>query len=395
MSGATQPLVSPISVRLRAFIYTIAMTVFAIGVTIADSRTDISRLGVLDVVVGIGTDLIVGFASGLGLPLRAALGFLGAVPLSFLADVVLGRPDVLSASTVGTNVASAGVMALILPWLDPPRRLWAWASSGRQRIGLGLLCVVWGLWLVVATLGLALVGYTLTEQFDGANRLSGFELLGFGLIVMGVGGAIWLLAGRVKGGWRANRERLIRSAVISGSGVGILQLTLLTIIVTTARGITTPDGAAAPLIAELVQDWKAEPWSSLGFVIVAGLIISLAALPIVYACVALDARAMAKGRRSMWVSAAILVSLTVLCMGIGGFLAVLIGSLVFGTGGHGQGYRLGLILGAVTGLGAALSLIRRRPLVQPTTTWPERAPDSVPVPEAVADAVRESANRRG
>lgn len=396
MSNTSEPMASPGTVRLRTLVYTLAMAIFVIAFTVTDSRTDISRFGILDVVTAVGSDLLVGLASGFGLPLRAAIGLLGAVPMSFLADVVLGRPDAFSATNIGTNVMSAGVMTLILPWLDPPRRLWSWASRGTgsdQRFRLGLLYAAWGHWLFAATLVCAFLGYFVAELLAGSDGIAGFERLGFALMVMGVGGVIWLLAGLVKGGWRANREHLVRSVVIAGSGVGVMQSILLIVVVTTARGIITPDGAAAPLIAELAQDWKSEPWSSLGLVVIAGVVVSLAILPFVYACVVQDARAMVKGRRSMLVSAAILVSLTVLCMAIGGVLAVLTASLVFGTGGH--GYGLGLIVGAIIGIGAALWLIRRRPLLQPTTTWPERARGSVPVPDAVADAVRESANRRG
>lgn len=398
MSNTSEPMASPVTPRLRTLVYTVAMAIFVIAFTVTDSRTDISRFGILDVVTAVGSDLLVGLASGFGLPLRAAIGLLGAVPMSFLADVVLGRPDAFSATNIGTNVMSAGVMTLILPWLDPPRRLWSWASrgtSGGQRFRLGLLYAAWGLWLFAATLACAFLGYVVAELLAGPDRIASLELLGLALMVMGVGGVIWLLAGVVKRGWRANREQLVRSAVIAGCGVGVMQSILLTVIVTTARGIITPDGAAAPLIAEMVQDWKSEPWSSLGFIIVSGFVVTLAALPFVYACVVQDARALAKGRRSMLVSASILASLTVLSASIGSLLAVVTGSLVFGTGGHGQGHVLGSIVGAGIGIGAALWLIRRRPLFQPTTTWPERAPGSVPVPDAVADAVRESANRRG
>lgn len=398
MSNTSEPMASPVTVRLRTLVYTVAMATFVIGLTVTDSRTDISRFGILDVVTAVGSDLLVGLASGYGLPLRAAIGLLGAVPMNFLADVMLGRPDAFSATTIGTNVMGTGVMTFILPWLDPPRRLWSWASrgiSGGQRFRLGLLYAAWGLWLFAATLACAFLGYVVAELLAGADRIASLELLGFALMVMGVGGVIWLLAGLVKRGWRANREQLVQSAVIAGCGVGVMQSILLTVIVTTARGIIAPDGAAAPLIAEMVQDWKSEPWSSLGFIIVSGLVVTLAALPFVYACVVQDARALAKGRRSMLVSASILASLTVISASIGSLLAVVTGSLVFGTGGHGQGHVLGSIVGAGIGIGAALWLIRRRPLVQPTTTWPERAPGSVPVPDAVADAVRESANRRG
>lgn len=395
MTNAVERERSPVTVTTRTIVYVSVLGLLAIGIALVDTDTGASRFGVWDVAGVIGSELLIVIGSGLSLPLRAAIGLFGAAPMSFLADIVQSRPEAFSPTNIGSNIIGAGAMAIILPWLDPPQRFWTWArGAGQHRVRLGMIYAAWALWLLAASIACSFVGYEIGALFAGQHPFSDFEALGVGIGVAAIAAGIWLVVLTLKQGTGAYRMQLLRSAIFAGIGVAVLQLILMVVLIATARGIISVNGPAASTVAEMIRDWETGPWSAFGFAVVSALIVWLAALPVVYGLVARDAHVMAKGRRSKLTSAAILVSTIVPGMSAGSLLAVVTGSLLFGTGGHGEGRMIGVVVGAVAGLAGAIWLIRRRPLVRPAVSWPEPAVTSVSMPAAVADAVRDSAARQ-
>lgn len=391
---------SPVTPLMRAIVLTVTLTIFTAVVAYSEAGSTPSNVGFVDVGVNAVSSALTGLISSFGLLVRAAVGLLILAPIDHAPDVILGRPNALSLQSLAMDTVVSTLLAIALPWLDPPRSFWHWMATGsRQRVRFGLIALAWAIWLLAAVVVFAMCGYvvgSMISELAGVSQepWSGAERFGLGVLLAAVTGLAAMIGFVLRGRHQARRVRLIRSLVISAVYAGIIVALFTAVVASTARGIIVPDQPAAELLADAVKEFRAAPvWfipNQLGM----WALLSVILLPVVFVLLTLDERASSSGKRSITATLGLVLGLVLLGVGWGSVIAVVTGSLVFGSGGHGQGD----LLGKVCGVGAALALTawivrRRRPSAAPEGDWPQKQSVYVPLPDAVADAVDDAAKR--
>lgn len=386
---------------LRALVVVVTLAVATGALAIFDTDRTVSRLTLLDVVLEAISNSIMGLASGLGLVARTLIGVLFVAPIEHSADVILARPDALSVQSLIRQAIAATLMTVILPWIDPPRLFWRWAASGSvaaQRLKLALVLLAWAAWLLAAALGCTLIGYAVVASATivigtSAEPWSELERAALGFLIVLVVGLATVI-GFVFKGPRERRIRLWRSvgfAVAYGGGFFLLNVIS---VVSTALQIIAPNSPGAELVLPYVKEFLDTPFWYFIDALGIWLLVSLLVLPLAFGILTLDDDAVAKGKRSIASSIGLVLALILLGIAWGGIMFVIAGSLFLAPGSGSQADIIGKVCGGGIGLAAAIWLIRRRRLSQPTAAWPAKKPVYAALPDAVADAVNDAAKRQ-
>lgn len=378
---------TPITPLLRTAVFAVSVLLLAVFLEPPTAKSSLAF------VLWMASILVLGLVSGLPVLWRCIAGLVLALPLDVAGDVAKGELAGLGAASIAGQAFSNVVTAAVLPWLDPRARLWRWTSAAAQsmrRVRAGVLTLAWGAWTTFAALGFVALG-TLPGIVLRDPSMSTVERIGFVVLMVLVAAAVAAAVFAYRSRRRVTRPILMQALWIT---LGIAVYTTVyygVVVLLKSGGILHPDGFAAPVITESVENLAR---SKLGFVLEEVLaktaFFSVLLFPIVVGILVLDARAALAGKRSITAIIAQVVCLGFIGMGAGSLVAVTIGALVFQTGGHGQGNLIGSLIGGVVGLAVAVSRIRKRRVPMATAEWPDKPRDVAPLPEIVAKSVADA-----
>lgn len=159
-----QPSLRP---RDRAIVLAVATVgvMYVSSLTYPDTSPD--RIQSLDLVLSSIATLIIGLASGTSAVWRLLIGLFIVSPLEQVSDIALGRPNAWSGFKFAEIVMLNTALTLLLPYLDPPRRILSWATGSPSNAGRvwrqALLYLGYGSWLMLIFLIITFVSLSIVE----------------------------------------------------------------------------------------------------------------------------------------------------------------------------------------------------------------------------------------
>ncbi len=407
MSNSTQSSPSGemrVSPLMRAMVVAIAFALFQVVTSLLVGGTEPLAARALALGLNAAANFIEGLVSGFGWLVRLLAGLFLVTPIDHAPSVILERPGALSAPSIVEQAVVATASTLLLPWLDPPAVFWRWMQSasgvGRQ-LRFVIILVAWSAWLIAAALVYLFLGSLVGEIMavslgQSSEPWSGFERAALWVLALLVVIMIATIAFAL-----TNRRGERSARLMQGLGLSVifaaafaLQHTLTVACI--AYGFLDPGPTARKLLADQLTSFMQTPiWFATEMV---GLSIGFALFlsPLVFGLLALDAGAARSGRRSIVTTIALVLAVAALVATALLLVAVLTGGLLYGSSDRIGPSFVTRVVALVLGFAAAAWIVRQRTAVaRPQAEWPDIKPVYTPLPDAVADAVADNAERQG